>query len=117
MVRKPTAVAIVSPSVTVVPAGNAVVAELADAAGGDVGAAADGDYLVLNLAFKKGDDEISSVKEETIRVRPVLSFRDGKIENFDKLMIGVKAGDKRMVIGDIRLMKKTGGKSGDWRAP
>lgn len=59
------------------------------------GPAADGDYLVLNLSFKKGEDEISSVKEETIRVRPVLSFRDGKIENFDKLMIGSKAGDKR----------------------
>ena len=30
-----------------------------------------------------------------IRIRPVLSFRDGKIENFDKLMTGVKAGETR----------------------
>jgi cyclic pyranopterin phosphate synthase len=28
-----------------------------------------------------------------------------------------KALDKAMVIGDIRLVEKTGGKSGDWRAP
>lgn len=28
-----------------------------------------------------------------------------------------KALDKGMVIGDIRLIAKTGGKSGDWRAP
>ena len=28
-----------------------------------------------------------------------------------------KAIDKAMVIGDIRLLSKTGGKSGDWRAP
>jgi cyclic pyranopterin phosphate synthase len=28
-----------------------------------------------------------------------------------------KAIDKVMVIGDIRLLSKTGGKSGDWRAP
>jgi cyclic pyranopterin phosphate synthase len=27
----------------------------------------------------------------------------------------VKAADKAMVIGDIRLMKKSGGKSGDWQ--
>ncbi|SCW68628.1 cyclic pyranopterin monophosphate synthase subunit MoaC [Sphingobium faniae] len=28
-----------------------------------------------------------------------------------------KAIDKAMVIGDVRLLAKTGGKSGDWRAP
>lgn len=28
-----------------------------------------------------------------------------------------KAVDKAMVIGEIRLLSKTGGKSGDWRAP
>ena len=28
-----------------------------------------------------------------------------------------KALDKAMVIGDVRLMSKTGGKSGDWVAP
>ena len=36
-----------------------------------------------------------SSKEEVIRIRPVLSFRDGKIEDFDKLMKGVKAGETR----------------------
>lgn len=28
-----------------------------------------------------------------------------------------KAVDKAMVIGDVRLLSKTGGKSGDWKAP
>ncbi|WP_313807320.1 cyclic pyranopterin monophosphate synthase MoaC [Sphingobium sp.] len=28
-----------------------------------------------------------------------------------------KAIDKAMIIGDVRLLAKTGGKSGDWRAP
>ena len=28
-----------------------------------------------------------------------------------------KAIDKAMVIGEIRLLSKSGGKSGDWRAP
>jgi trigger factor len=59
------------------------------------GAAAEGDYLVLNLSFKNNGEEISGVKEETIRIRPTLSFRDGKIEKFDKLMSGVKAGETR----------------------
>ena len=54
-----------------------------------------GDYLSLNLSFKEGDKVLQSVSEEIIRIRPVLSFRDGNIENFDKLMIGVKGGETR----------------------
>ncbi|MGD9127487.1 MAG: trigger factor [Planctomycetia bacterium] len=52
-----------------------------------------GDYLTLNLTFKDGDNELSAAKEEVIRLRPVLSFRDGKVTNFGKLMTGVKVGD------------------------
>src|SRR5690606_13292402 len=58
-------------------------------------AATSGDYVVCNLTFKEGDYVISESKEEVIRIRPVLSFRDGKIEAFDKLMVGVKAGETR----------------------
>ena len=32
--------------------------------------------------------------EAVVRIRPALSFRDGKLEGFDKLMTGAKAGDK-----------------------
>ena len=28
-----------------------------------------------------------------------------------------KAADRAMVIGDVRVLEKRGGKSGDWRAP
>lgn len=59
------------------------------------GPASSGDYITCNLAFKNGAVELSSSKEEVIRLRPVLSFRDGKIEDFDKLMKGVKAGETR----------------------
>lgn len=65
------------------------------------GPADKGDYVVTNLTFKDGETVINSVKEETIRVRPVLSFRDGKIEKFDKLMKGVKGGETR--VGTARL--------------
>ncbi|HEY2894889.1 MAG TPA: trigger factor [Pirellulales bacterium] len=57
--------------------------------------AAVGDYISCNLTFKNGAVELSSSKEEVIRIRPVLSFRDGKIEAFDKLMKGVKPGQTR----------------------
>ncbi len=59
------------------------------------GPASSGDYITCNLTFKNGAVELSSSKEEVIRLRPVLSFRDGKIEDFDKLMKGVKAGETR----------------------
>ncbi len=59
------------------------------------GPAATGDYISCNLTFKNGAVELSSSSEEVIRIRPVLSFRDGKIENFDKTMKGVKAGETR----------------------
>jgi trigger factor len=59
------------------------------------GPASSGDYISANLTFKHGDEVLSSAEEEVIRVRPVLSFRDGNIKNFDKLMDGVRAGETR----------------------
>lgn len=59
------------------------------------GAAEAGDYVVCNMTFKHGDDVLATSEEETIRIRPVLSFRDAKIENFDKVMVGVKADETR----------------------
>ena len=59
------------------------------------GPAEPGDYITTNLTFKHGEQVLSSAEEEVIRLRPVLSFRDGKIEGFDKLMAGVTAGETR----------------------
>lgn len=60
-----------------------------------------GDYLTLNITFKDGENVISSVQEEVIRVRRTLSFRDGNVEGFDKLMKGAEAGQTR--IGQAKL--------------
>ncbi len=55
-----------------------------------------GDYIVCKLAFKNGEETIfEGPEEETIRLRPSLSFRDGNVEKFDKQMKGVKAGETR----------------------
>lgn len=59
------------------------------------GPASSGDYITCNLTFKHGDEVLSSAEEEVIRIRPTLSFRDGNIPQFDKLMEGVRAGETR----------------------
>ena len=59
------------------------------------GPAEAGDYITTNLSFKHGDAVVSESAEEVIRIRPVLSFRDGQIEKFDRLMVGVTAGETR----------------------
>lgn len=56
-----------------------------------------GDYITVNLTFKDGDRVLSHSEEEVLRIRPVLSFRDARIENFDKLMSGIKSGETREV--------------------
>jgi trigger factor len=65
------------------------------------GPAEAGDYVTVNLRFKHGDELVSSSNDEVIRIRPVLSFRDGRVEGFDKLMKGVRAGETR--VGKARL--------------
>ncbi len=52
-----------------------------------------GDYLALNVTCRDGDGEIASAREQLVRIRPVLSFRDGRLEKFDKLAQGAQAGD------------------------
>jgi trigger factor len=59
------------------------------------GPAEPGDYITTDLSFSHEGTTLSSAREEVIRIRPVLSFRDGKIEGFDKLMKGVAAGETR----------------------
>jgi len=58
------------------------------------GPAENGDYLIATITCKADGREISRHREQQIRVRPVLSFRDGKIEGFDKIATGAKSGDK-----------------------
>lgn len=58
------------------------------------GPATSGDYITTNLSFVHNGQTLSHAEEEVIRIRASLSFRDGTIDGFDKLMEGVKAGDK-----------------------
>ncbi len=59
------------------------------------GPAETGDYLTCNLAVRHGDQVLSEASEAVIRIRPVLSFRDARIEGFDQAVIGAEAGQTR----------------------
>ncbi|MBC8355078.1 MAG: trigger factor [Planctomycetes bacterium] len=59
------------------------------------GAAEAGDQVTLNIAFKDGEEELSTVEQHTVEIKPTLSFSDGNIEGFDKLVTGASVGDHR----------------------
>ena len=59
------------------------------------GEAETGDYVTVNITFWKDDEVVSEAEEQTICIQPVLSFRDGRLEGFGKVMDGVKEGDTK----------------------
>lgn len=62
------------------------------------GPAAADDFLVCNITFRRGGDDgetIGQLEEQTVQVKPTVTFRNGSIRDFDELMQGVKAGESR----------------------
>lgn len=53
-----------------------------------------GDTVILNGVFKFDGREISNFQEEKTVVRKTLNFGDARVEEFDKLLVGKKEGDK-----------------------
>lgn len=54
-----------------------------------------GDYIVADLTLRFEDRVINSSENETIRIRPTLSFLDGVADTFGEVMKGVQAGETR----------------------
>jgi trigger factor len=52
------------------------------------------DQVVINITFRDGDQVLSQVSGKNVTVKPILSFSDGNIEGFDRLILGKKAGDR-----------------------
>jgi trigger factor len=65
------------------------------------GAAEIGDFITANITFKHGDEVLARAEEEVLCVRKKLSLRDGTLEDFGKLMVGVKADETRE--GEVKL--------------
>ncbi len=59
------------------------------------GPASEGDYLTVNLVSTLDGKQLVRDEERVLRVRPTLSFRDGQLKDFDKLVEGSVAGDRR----------------------
>jgi trigger factor len=59
------------------------------------GTAEAGDFVALKITAKNGDEVVSESTEEGVCIRKTLSFRDAKLDGFDKLLAGAKAGDKK----------------------
>ena len=59
------------------------------------GEAQPGDLLNVNIIFYEGDRELSRVEEESVVMRPQLTFGDAIIDGFDTLLTGAREGDKR----------------------
>ena len=53
----------------------------------------EGVIVKVNMTFLDGETLVSSRAGEMLTVRPILSFNDAKLEGFDKLIVGKKAGD------------------------
>lgn len=67
------------------------------------GAASEGDFLTVNLTSTHEGEQLERDEEVVFRIRPTLSFRDGEIKDFAKLMADVKAGETRTA--EVELMQ------------
>lgn len=59
------------------------------------GTASPGDYVTVNITSAVDGRQVAHEPEAVVRIRPTLSFTDGELKGFDKLMAGAKAGDRR----------------------
>ena len=58
------------------------------------GPASAGDYLSVNITGSYQDNQISHEEDRLLRIRPTLSFSDGRLEGFGPLAEGVHVGDR-----------------------
>jgi trigger factor len=56
---------------------------------------APGDTVVISFDFRRAGERISSTDEVTLVVRKNVSFHDGTLFDFDKLIVGAKIGEER----------------------
>jgi trigger factor len=52
-----------------------------------------GHFVTITFRAMDGERQLSQLTEETVQVKPTLSFVDAKLEDFDKLLIGKQVGE------------------------
>jgi trigger factor len=53
------------------------------------------DYVAVNVTVRHNGEVIATADDETVQIKPIVSFPDARLEGFDKLMKGVKTGERR----------------------
>ena len=61
------------------------------------------DFVTVNMKFSKDGEQLSVLNEESIQVRPVLSFHDARYEGLDQLLTGAKEGETKSF--DVQISK------------
>ena len=61
-----------------------------------------GDYVTVKISASADGEDLGAPSEKTVCVRPSLSFRDGTLEDFGKLVEGAKNGQK--ISGTVQLV-------------
>jgi trigger factor len=56
---------------------------------------------VANITARRDGTELTRFDEELVRVRPAVVFRDARIDGFDALMTGVKAGETKTATATV----------------
>ena len=52
-----------------------------------------GDFVEVEITVKSGENILNKVEDELVKVCPTVTFHDGSIEGFDKLLVGANKGD------------------------
>jgi trigger factor len=72
-----------------------------------------GDTIDMNASFSLNGKQIAHFEEETVVVRPKLTFGDAQLDGFDKLMSGKKEGEKvtaKLTLSDSAANEELRGK-------
>lgn len=66
-----------------------------------------GDTITVKITSRRNGEILSHSEARPVRLRPVLRFQDAEIDGADKLMAGVKKGDKRTTTATISVETPT----------
>ena len=59
------------------------------------GEIATGDIVNVTIEFKDGDELVTTLEDARVPVRGKITFSDGDLNDFDKLVVGANVGDKK----------------------
>jgi trigger factor len=59
------------------------------------GEIATGDIVNVTIEFKDGDEVVTTLEDARVPVRSKITFSDGDLNDFDKLVVGSNVGDKK----------------------